>query len=90
MKGKQNISLLYDFAILDSNNTTIRLIEFDGAQHIKEVTYFGNNLQRIQELDKIKNKYALEHQIPLVRIPYTQLQHITYDMIMGDDFLVKE
>lgn len=41
------------------------------------------------ESDKIKNEYALSHNIPLVRIPYKERDHITLEMIMGDKYLVK-
>ena len=48
------------------------------------------NLEYTQANDQIKTQYALMHNIPLVRIPYTQLDHIDYNMIMGDKFLIKE
>jgi hypothetical protein len=39
--------------------------------------------------DLEKNQYALAHNIPLVRIPYTQRDNITLDMLLGPDYLVK-
>ena len=75
----------FDFAIFDSNNHIIRLIEFDGKQHFK---YSNNgwcnkeNFDKIQYSDRFKNKWALEHQIPLVRIPYTEQDNMTIYMLM--------
>lgn len=64
--------LRFDFYV---NNSYI--IEYDGQQHFKPVT-FGNislnqaneNLQITQEHDKVKNEYCKNNNIPLIRIPY--------------------
>ena len=82
----------FDFAIIE-NNTIIRLIEFDGRQHYEqypEAWEKNCNLQQRQNRDKIKNEYALSHNIPLVRIPYWERDKITLEMIMEDKYLVKE
>ena len=81
----------FDFAIF-KNNQIIRLIEFDGEHHYKEVSFHKNNkytLQDRQKQDKIKNEYALSHNIPLVRIPYWERDNITIEMINGDKYLVR-
>ena len=81
----------FDFALLDNNNNVIRLIEFDGIQHYEEVEFFHKrNLIQTQQSDKVKNEYALSHNIPLVRIPYWERDNITLEMIMGDKYLVRE
>ena len=80
----------YDFALLKDNNI-VRLIEFDGEQHFNSTRGTWQNhesLQEIQERDKIKNEYAKSHNIPLVRIPYTERDRMTLDMILGDKFLI--
>lgn len=77
----------FDFAIIE-NNAIIRLVEFDGEQHYKNVASWGG-LELQQKRDQIKNEYALSHNIPLVRIPYWERDNITLDMIMGDQYLVK-
>lgn len=39
----------------------------------------------------MKNNYALFHNIPLVRIPYTELNNITLEMLLEDNtYLVKQ
>lgn len=81
----------YDFIILDNENKPIRLIEFDGIQHFKPFFKSTNpeaELKYTQINDKIKNNYALQHNLPLVRIPYTEIKNITIDNLLGDKYLV--
>lgn len=78
----------YDFYLPEYNC----LIEFDGEQHFG---YKGNgwntkeHFEETQEHDRLKNEYALSHNILLVRIPYWERDNITLDMIIGDQYLVK-
>jgi hypothetical protein len=87
---KTNYYYRYDFAILNQNNQVIRLIEFDGEQHFKPSSKFGGEegFKARVESDKIKNQYAKEHNIPLVRIPYTEINHLSLNLLLGDKFLV--
>lgn len=77
----------FDFAIVGNGKIT-RLIEFDGEQHFKNVPEWGG-LELQQQRDKVKNEYALSHNIPLVRIPYWERDNITMEMINGDKYLVR-
>ena len=79
--------LRYDFIIL-KDNKPIRLIEFDGPQHIYETEFYGGKeqLKLTQKYDNLKNEYARTHNIPLVRIPYKERDHITLDLLMGDKY----
>lgn len=77
----------YDFAIIE-NNKIIRLIEFDGEQHFKETSGNWEPLEKIQERDSVKNQYAKEHNIPLVRIPYWERDNITLEMLLGNQYLI--
>ena len=81
----------FDFAILDTNGMPIRLIEFDGLQHYKPIDYFGghDSFQNLKENDELKNQYALSHNIPLVRIPYTKRKTIILEDLLGDKYLIK-
>lgn len=79
----------YDFIILENNKPT-RLIEIDGLQHFEPVGIFGG-LAAFEErvkMDTKKNEYAKNHNLPLVRLPYTLKENITIDMILGDEYLV--
>ena len=68
-------SLRYDFALIDENNEIKGLIEFDGEQHYQENSYYNPD-GKVQIHDNIKNKYAEEHNIPLLRIPYYESLNI--------------
>lgn len=81
----------YDFILLDENNVPFRLIEFDGEQHKYNIFQWGGEegLQVRKENDLLKNQYALSHNLPLIRIPYSQRDKISLDLILGNNFLVK-
>ena len=77
--GKNGGRLRFDFGILNNKNELLYLIEYDGIQHYQP-NCFGQNDQLFkitQQHDKIKNQYCNKHNIPLIRIPYTKLNHIT-------------
>lgn len=67
-----------DFAILDKSQNPKLLIEYDGEQHFKPVKGWGGEegLKGVQLRDSIKNTYCKDHNIPLLRIPYTEKDHI--------------
>lgn len=81
LKGKNNKGYLrFDFYLPQYNI----LIEYDGEQHFFSKNCGWNNqesLRRIQENDIIKNNYCKEHNIFLIRIPYTEFNNITIDYI---------
>lgn len=92
LKGEKGRPYRYDFGILD-NNQISRLIEFDGEQHYGEKSGVWGNvkldpLEKRQQRDKIKNEYAINHDIPLIRIPYWERDNITLDMILGNKYLI--
>lgn len=82
--------LPYDFAIIDDNNVVIRLIEFDGNQHNMPYEYFGGEEKflKVKKNDTLKNKYAMSHDIPLVRVPYSKRDDMTIEDLLGDQYLV--
>ena len=86
--------LRFDFILRDENNNIIRIIEFDGRQHLvgPDTNYWGHTsdtLETIQEKDQIKNDFCSIYNIPLVRIPYTHVNLITLEDLLGDKFLVR-
>ena len=82
--------LRYDFFV---NNSY--LIEYDGKQHFMtnpQGSYFTEEkLQTIKENDDLKNKYAKEHNIPLIRIPYTHLNDLCLEdlLLETSTFIIK-
>lgn len=89
LKSTINGTLRFDFAIF-KNNKLIRLIEFDGEQHFKNVCTknWGASLKDNKERDNMKNNYAKKNNIPLVRIPYWERNKITLEMILGNKYLI--
>jgi len=60
--------LPFDFYIQNYNT----LIEFDGIQHFEKIDYWDEHkLERTQKNDSIKTKWALDNNIRLLRIKYT-------------------
>lgn len=52
-------------------------IEFDGEHHYLENNYFGvGNLEYVKINDGIKNKYCLDNNIKIFRIPYWDYKNI--------------
>lgn len=79
LRGYDDGILSYDFAIYESGEVKI-LIECQGQQHFFPVEMFGGEEQfaKQQLHDELKRKYALEHKIRLIEIPYTM---DTYDKV---------
>ena len=72
-KNCRNINVLrFDFAIFDDFDL-LYLIEYDGKQHFEPIDLFGgvDEFKKRQKRDAIKNDYCKQHNIPLLRIPYT-------------------
>lgn len=85
--SKRGYPLRYDFALLDTNNSVIAFIEYDGSQHTDANAGFGSYSNRyanyldILDSDDRKNRFASEHNIPLCRISYSrQRQPIINDL----------
>ena len=81
----------FDFALFE-NEKPIRLIEFDGEEHYRDGRGYlkSESLQKRQERDNKKNKWAIDNNIPLVRIPYWERDNITLEMILGSTYEVRE
>lgn len=61
--------LRYDFALFDTQGNLRELIEYDGRQHSDPNSQWYND--KVMLHDEMKTIYAKEHNIPLLRIPYT-------------------
>lgn len=69
LKGINGGALRFDFALF--NNSRLQfLIELDGEQHYAPVKYFGGakKYEKVKANDILKNMWAKEHNIPLIRI----------------------
>lgn len=71
--------LPFDFAIFDPSGNLKCVIEYDGEQHFKFVKHWHGDEEgfKLQQLrDKIKTDYCKDHNIKLIRIPYTDYNNI--------------
>lgn len=88
---KDSTLLRYDFGFKD-NHGQLRLVEFDGPQHFNPVD-FGfdapaqaqEHFEKLQKHDDMKNQYASDHNIPLLRIRYDEdVDDTLYDWLEDD------
>lgn len=74
-----NIRYAFDFAIFEDNKIKC-FIEYDGILHFEQDSYHGwnnsKNWKKTHLNDEIKNNYCQKNNIPLIRIPYTELNKI--------------
>lgn len=81
--------LQFDFYLIDYNSC----IEVDGIQHFQVVTFGANfekainNFHKIQENDNGKNIYCAQYNIPLLRIPYWNIENSEVYKTKIDDFI---
>lgn len=83
--GKKHHNLRFDFAIFNNKGQLVSLIEVDGRQHYEFVKYFHKtitNFKKQLERDRIKNKFCLINNIPLIRIPYWDLDNLTLQKLL--------
>ena len=88
LKSEKGNKLRFDFAILNEKEEVIRLIEFDGPQHEKENNLY-QDFENTKTRDLLKNSFAKENNIPLVRIPYKMKSKITLSLLLEDKYLIK-
>lgn len=79
----------YDFYVANKY-----IIEYDGKQHFQEYSW-GNEMHTLEEAqsrDILKNNYCHQNNIPIIRIPYTQLDYLELQDLCLEttQFLVKK
>lgn len=90
--GMNRVPLRFDFAVLDEDLNVLCLIEFDGVQHFKPITHWGGKIDfRKRKLyDSKKNKFCLDNGILLFRIPYWDIDKLSYETLFSKEYIVKE
>nr|WP_156736410.1 zinc-ribbon domain-containing protein [Mycobacterium sp. E3298] len=73
LKSPKKYPMRYDFAVFDKNNKISFMIEFDEEYHFAENR---KSYPKTKEYDNIKNEYCSNNKIPLVRIPYWDINNI--------------
>lgn len=84
--GFKGAPLRFDFVIFDSQGKVWYIIEYDGEEHFKQINYFSKTKQDFlyrQEMDRRKNRYAIVNNIKLIRIPFWDLEKISYESIFN-------
>lgn len=82
---KSKKHLKFDFYLPDRKT----LIEYDGLQHYKSSTLFGGEekFAALKKHDKMKDEFAANHGIKLIRIPYTvNTEAKIREIIKGEDY----
>lgn len=78
----------FDFYLPDYN----LLIEYDGRQHFIQGNGNYDNIDKFQQTqlrDLFKNDWCKEHNIPLIRIPYTHYESLTLeDLLPSSKFII--
>lgn len=92
--GNMGRHYAFDFAVFDNNKLSY-LIEYDGIQHYSPKRQFSKDetaFEIIQNRDNTKNEYVLSHNIPLIRIPYTQFDNLSIEdlQIQTTKFLLQK
>lgn len=89
--SENNVPLRFDFAVFDDNNNLQFLIEYDGEQHYSNKTsiIWKDPLEKRKERDCRKNKYCIENNISLYRIPYWEKNNLTFQLITDKKYLIK-
>lgn len=92
--GNMGRHYAFDFAVFENNKLSY-LIEYDGIQHYSPRHQFSKDetaFEIIQNRDNTKNEYALSHNIPLIRIPYTQFDNLSIEdlQIQTTKFLLQK
>ena len=65
----------FDIEVLTKDNKRLCFFECDGEQHFKVIEHFHMTEEDLiyqQQIDKIKNQWCKENNVPLFRIPYTE------------------
>lgn len=76
--------LAFDFMVMDEDGNLDFAIEVNGEQHYEPVDAFGGKrkFKRQQYNDNEKRRYCNIHNIPLVEIPYWELDQCNIGYIM--------
>ena len=76
--------LRFDFMVFDDDGNIDFAIEYQDRQHYEPVAKFGGQRGFYQQQfnDNKKRRYCQLNNIPLVEIPYTEENLISYDYIL--------
>lgn len=89
--------LPFDFVLLNEDDNIYGAIEFDGEFHYHSIKWgdmtqenADENLRTTHIRDNIKDEYCLLNNIPLIRIPYWELDEDNLDNYLWDELVKNE
>lgn len=91
--------LPFDFVVFNKDSKIKFLLEYDGEQHFMPIDFSGrgeewaaSQFKNIQIKDKIKNDFSIKYKIPLVRLPYWEINNVEtiLNHILGYFDLIKK
>lgn len=84
LKASSGWPLRFDFMVFDDGGNIDFAIEVQGEQHYEAVTAFGGKkkFKRQQYNDNDKRIYCRKNHIPLVAIPYWELDKVDIDYLL--------
>ena len=73
----------FDFRITQNSDCDY-MIEFDGEQHYRPIPMYDDSLsfEKRKQRDKFKDDWCTEHNIPMIRIPYTRLRKLCIEDLL--------
>ena len=76
----------FDFELIDRKE----FIEYDGKQHFTIGNGWNdvNHFVKTRNRDLYKNQWALDNDITIKRIPYTEIDTLSLERIMSDEFII--
>ena len=80
-KYSNGYSPRFDFFIENSY-----IIEYDGIQHFEEKDFFHQDIEK----DLFKDKWCKEHNIPLIRIPYTKFDTLCLEDVYFKQYILNK
>ena len=74
----------FDFAIYNKKQELQMFIEFDGIQHYGRISgwFTEERWEQLKISDEIKNQYCHKHNIPLIRIPYWEIDNMNQNYLL--------
>lgn len=83
--------LPFDFYVKSNNSEFI--IEYDGEQHFKPIKFSNTmseykNFIKTQISDWLKDKFCIENNIPLLRVPYSNKTNMNIDFLLNNSKII--
>lgn len=90
LTGENGHLLRFDFAIMNSDNSLVCLIEYQGEQHYKPYHFdTQERFEKRQAYDVLKREYCKEHDIKLIEVPYTDYNALSLEYLVKKGMIIE-